>query len=195
MGPAHPLVRGHLTQGVYHLSDLGRRGGPRVVGSRRPERSILPPPGNAGSGCQGNRRLAPAVPPTHLPFVLPVASWLRISLSAPQDVQKRGRRANLNSFPTPLLRPSRRSKSRRGRPGWEGILCPPCGSAVDSPQRPGPAGARGRGRGRDAPPRQAGLRGPLRPTPPSLSPWMWPRCSRVAGLGACLAASTEQLIV
>lgn len=88
VGPAHPLVRGRLTQGVYHLSDLGRRGGPRVVGSRRPERSILPPPGNAGSGCQGNRRLAPAVPPTHLPFVPPVASWLRISLSAPQDVQK-----------------------------------------------------------------------------------------------------------
>ena len=98
VGPVHPLVGGRLTQGVYHLSDSWT-----AKGSWKPP--ILPLPENAGLWLSRNSLPCQEMPPADLPFLSVVSR--RISFSAPQGLQKRGQIKNLNSFPAPLLGPSR----------------------------------------------------------------------------------------
>lgn len=98
----------------------------------------------------------------------------RLWLMAPHFLELRKtakvrRDSNLRLVPrASLLHPSGRSKSWRrcpapgaGRKSWVlWSLNPSPGTAADSRRRPGLPGAPGRGRGRDAPSRPAGVRGP-----------------------------------
>ena len=175
MGPVHPLVGGRLTQGVYHLSDSWT-----AKGSWKP--SILPLPENAGLWLSRNSPPCREMPPADPPFLSVVSR--RISFSAPQGLQKRGQIKNLNSFPAPLLGPSRLlgGSERQPCPGAggdpkllvriRGGFCNVAWPGRSARPREGPRGT----------PRLPGLTGTLAAHCPP-PPWMWPRCSGMAGLG------------